>query len=96
MNHKLTELAERRARLVAQAEAQRATLAQSMQPWRAPLALADRGLAVLRYLKSHPALPIGAAALVAILRPRGAVRWMQRGWVLWGVLRKIRGETRAH
>jgi len=95
MNPKSTELAQRRARLVAQAEAQRTTLAQSIAPWRGPLALADRGLAALRYLRSHPVLPIGAAAMVVVLRPRRAVKWLRRGWVFWGVLRKLRGAMRA-
>jgi len=95
MNPKSIELAERRARLVAQAEAQRTALAQGIAPWRGPLALADRGLAALHYLRSHPVLPIGAAAMVVALRPRRAVKWLQRGWVLWGTLRKIRVAMRA-
>lgn len=91
MNHKLTELAERRARLVAQAETQRTTLAQSVEPWRAPLAIADKGLAAVHYLRSHPALLVGAGVFLVALRPNRAVAWLQRGWVAWKVIRKIRG-----
>jgi len=91
MNHKLTELAKRRARLVAQAETQRTALAQSMEPWRAPLAIADKGLAAVHYLRSHPALLVGAGVFLVALRPNRAVAWLQRGWVAWKVIRKIRG-----
>jgi hypothetical protein len=90
MNHRLTELAERRARLVAQAETQRATLAQNMQLWRTPLAIADQGLAAVQYVRSHPALLIGAAAFAVAVRPNRASGWLQRGWVAWNVIRKIR------
>ena len=90
MNHKLTELAARRARLVAQAEAQRATLAQGMQRWRAPLAIADQGLAAVRYVRSHPVLLVGAGVLLVALRANRAAAWLQRGWVAWKVIRKIR------
>lgn len=90
MNHKLTELAERRARLVAQAEAQRVTLAQSMQRWRKPLAIADQGVAAVRYVRSHPALLVGAGVFLVALRPKRALAWLQRGLVAWKVLRKIR------
>jgi len=46
MNEKLLRLAERRERLIAQAAAQRVALAQSIEPWRIPLAVADQGLGI--------------------------------------------------
>jgi len=91
MNEKLTRLAERRAHLVEQAAAQRTALAQTIAPWRAPLALADQGLAALRFAKRHPALMVGTAVVFAAMWPRRAGKWLRRGWVTWQVLRKLRG-----
>jgi len=83
MNDKLTQLAERRERLVAQAAVQRTALAKNIEPWRAPLALADQGLAVLRAIKRHPTWILGGVALFVALRPGRAWIWLRRGWVAW-------------
>lgn len=83
MNARLTELAERRATLVARAATQRAELSQAAAPWRGPLAVVDRGLAAVRYLGSHPALLVGVVAFVAALRPMRAAKWLRRGWLAW-------------
>lgn len=88
MNKKLASLAERRQRLVAQAAAQRAALAENIEPWRAPMALADRGLVALRYFKQHPSLMVGAVALLAILRPTRVGKWLQGGWTVFQVARR--------
>jgi len=77
MNEKLTRLAERRERLVAQAAAQRMALAQDIEPWRIPLARVDQGLAALRYIKSHPVWIVGTAALFAALRPSRVGKWLR-------------------
>ncbi len=91
MNDKLVRLAERRERLIAQAAAQRMALAQNIEPWRTPLALADKGLAALRYIKSHPAWIVGGSFLLAALRPGRAGKWLRRGWVTWQIVHKLRG-----
>ncbi len=90
MNKKLTRLAERRRQLVAQAAAQRTSLANNMEPWRVRLALVDRGVAAVRYIGRHPALMMGAALLLVALRPRRAGKWLQRGWLVWQVGRSLR------
>jgi hypothetical protein len=90
MNRKLTRLAERRSLLIAQAAAQRTALAANMVPWRSRLALADKGIAAVRYVRSHPALIVGAALLVAALRPRRAGTWLQRGLLAWQIGRRLR------
>jgi YqjK-like protein len=91
MNASLNALAERRRRLVLQAADQRAALAQQMEPWRARLARVDQGLAVLRYIGRHPVWLMGAALLLAAWRPRRVGAWLQRGWVLWQVGRRLGG-----
>jgi hypothetical protein len=90
VNKQLTRLAERRRELVAQAAAQRAALAQTVEPWRARLALADQGVAVFRYVRRHPALLMGAAFLLAAWRPRRVGTWLQRGWMAWQLGRRLR------
>ena len=90
MNQKLTQLAERRRRLVAQAATQRIVLAHDMEPWRARLALVDRGVNVVRYVRRHPALLVGAVLVLVALRPRHVVKWLQRGWLVWQVGRRLR------
>lgn len=89
MNSKLIELAERREHLVAQAAAQRTALAQSAAPWRAPLALADRGVEALRTIRRHPAWLLGATLLLVALRPGRAGRWTRFAWVGWQVGRRL-------
>jgi hypothetical protein len=84
-------LAERRERLIAQAAAQRTTLAQCIEPWRVPLARADQGLNLLRAVKRHPAWIVGGVALFALLRPARVGKWLRRGWVAWRVIHKLRG-----
>lgn len=89
MNSKLTQLAERRQQLVAQADAQRAILTDTLEPWRARLARVDRGVAVLRYVSSHPILMVGASLLLAALRPRRVGKWLQHGLMVWQLGRRF-------
>jgi hypothetical protein len=91
MNRKLVRLAERRSLLIAQAESQRTSLAHNLAPWRARLALADRGIAVVRYVRNRPGLLVAAALLVAALRPRRAGTWLRRGWLAWQIRRRLFG-----
>ena len=91
MNKKLIRLAEQRERLVAQVAAQRTALAQNIEPWRTPLALADQGLAALRYIKSHPEWIVGVVVLLAALRPSRVGKWLGRGWVTWQMMHTLRG-----
>jgi len=90
MNQKLIQLAERRRRLVAQAAAQRTALAHNVEPWRSRLAVVDQGVAVFRFIGRHPALMVGAALVLAALRPRRAGKWLQRGWLVWQIGRRLR------
>lgn len=94
MNPELRHLAERRRRLVARSATQRSALARDLEALRAPLALADQGLAVLQYIRRHPALIAGAALLLAVLRPRLTGRWLRRGLMLWQVGRTLRSGMR--
>lgn len=89
MNKKLAILAEHRRQLIAQAAAQRAALVDNIAPWHAPLALADKGLDMIRYVKRHPALMIGVVVLFGILRRYPGGKWLQRGWAMYELGRKF-------
>lgn len=90
MNAKLVEIALRRERLIADTARQRAALQQTAQVWRGPLAVADRGVAALRYLKRHPIWLVGGVAAVVLLYPRGMQKWLARGWAAYSIVRKLR------
>ena len=64
----------------------RRQLADDSQVLLAPLAVADRVLDGLRWLRSHPQWLLAAAAPLLILRPRRTWRLGMRlwsGWRLW-------------
>ncbi len=90
MNRDLERILERRRLLVSQAAAQRFALAQEAARWKPRLALADRGLAVFRYVRRYPALLAGAGVLAALLRPRIGGIWLQRGVLAWQLVRSLR------
>jgi hypothetical protein len=83
MNRKLIELADRRAVLVRRAAAQRMELSQALAPWRGPLAVADEGLAAIRYIRNHAALLVGVVAFVTPFRPLRLAGLLRRGWLVW-------------
>lgn len=90
MSNPSLSLAERRQRLIAQCAAQRTVLAQTVEPWRAPLARVDQGLAAIRTLRRNPVLFVGGVVLLAILRPGRAMNWLRRGWLGWQLLHGLR------
>lgn len=98
MTGDLERLAERRRWLVSQAAAQRLVLSQEMAQWKPRLALADRGIAVFRYVRRHPALLAGAGVVAVLLRPRLGTVWLQRGllaWQLVGSLRRLKDDLKT-
>jgi len=80
----------RRQHLIARSEALRGRLLREVQPWQGPLVVADRMLWVGRWLHAQRHWPIGAAAVVVVLRPRRAARWLRRAWWLWRWSRRLR------
>ncbi|MGE4073231.1 MAG: YqjK-like family protein [Lysobacterales bacterium] len=90
MSQKPRTLEIRRALLVSAAARQRLSLAQSVAPWRAPLAIVDRGLELVRVVQQHPHWWLGGLLLFAMLRPRWLLPWLQRGWVGWQLSAPLR------
>lgn len=92
MNKTLLQIAARRERIIAKAASQRGALAQHVEPWRTPLALADQGINVLRYLKHHPEGIVGVLIVLAAVRPKRIATWLGRGWVSWQLLQTLRSK----
>lgn len=82
MNKQMSAVMQRRSELLARIAAQREQVADVGARWQAPLALADQGLAVVRFLRSHPVLVAGVAALL-VIRRRGVVGLVKGGWRVW-------------
>ncbi len=90
MSASVPDLASRRDALVARAALERAGLARELEPWRRPLALASRGLSVIRTVTAHPAWLIGGALLPAALSPGRLGSWFRRGVTAVQLLRQLR------
>lgn len=90
MNEKYRQLAERHGALKVRIDAQRRQLAMHMVPVEAGLARGDAVLRGVDWLKHHPAAVFAAVAGAAILKPRRAWRWLQRGFFVWRGWSKLR------
>lgn len=88
MNSQMLEVMQRRGELLARIASQREQVAEIGTRWQAPLALADQGLATVRFLRSHPALTAGVVALL-VIRRRGVVGLVRGGWQMWKVYRYL-------
>ena len=85
----LAEILERRARLLAEAEAQRHAFAEGIDVCRSVLVVVDRGIAWATWLRARPYVAVAAAAAIALLRPRFALLWSARLITLWRVGRLL-------
>jgi hypothetical protein len=90
MNLNLDRIAQRRSHLQEVAASQRAQLGQCVERLRAPLALVDRGVDAIRFLRRNPLLLGGASALFIALRRYRISKWLQRGWLAWQLVRRLR------
>lgn len=89
MNEKLTDIAERRKKLILQAATQRSILKQQIVPLRQPLAIADRGLAIIGYFKHNPLLVASTTALLSMIRPLRYSKWFNVGWMAFKLVRNV-------
>jgi hypothetical protein len=85
----LAQILERRARLLAEAEAQRDAFAEEIDVCRSVLVVVDRGIAWATWLRARPYLAVAAAAAIALLRPRFVLLWSARLITLWRVGRLL-------
>lgn len=80
MNERRLALALRQQVLLQRSEQGRTALASMLGPVRQPLALADRLLSAVSWLRAHPEGLLAAVAVLAVLRPRRVWRWGLRLW----------------
>jgi hypothetical protein len=85
----LPQILERRARLLAEAQAQRQALAEGIAVCRSMLVVVDRGIVWAAWLRARPYLVVAAATAIAVLRPRLALEWSARLLTLWRVGRLL-------
>lgn len=94
MSTRLVAIRQRRAALLARAEAQRDEIARITRPWRATLSVADRLLALFRRLRAHPlAIGAGVVLLFWLGRSRQSL-WLGRLWTLWQIFSALQGRRR--
>jgi len=74
----LQDILARRARLIAEADAQRAELVRELEAGSAVLKVADRGIAWASWLRARPYLVVALATAIAVLRPKLALAWSAR------------------
>ena len=94
MSRARDELLARRAGLLARAAAEREELAGILERLSRPVALADRGLALLgSWKRSVPFAAAGlglAFAALAVVRPRSIATWAVSGVAAWRMVRALR------
>ncbi len=86
---RIAQLEARRSLLVARAAEQRTAFAGAVEPWRRPLAIADRGVAVARFFKRYPAFLAAAGVVLLLLKPGPSFRWGKRAFLAWRAWRSF-------
>ena len=88
MSKQMHEVMQKRGELLAKIASQRGQVAEIGMRWQTPLALADQGLATIRFLRSNPLLVAAMAALI-VIRRRGMVGLARGAWKVWKGYRYI-------
>ena len=83
------ELARRKERLIASVAAQRASFAAAVRDVHGPIAVVDRAVTVVRFLRAHPVLVAALVAGVVAFRRRGVVALVTRGFAAWRIWRSL-------
>lgn len=89
MSEGLERVLRERQDLLARIAAQRTELAGIVSGLDGPAAIVDRGVGVLRYLRSRPVVVGAIVAALAAWRGRGVVSLATRGFGLWQVARRM-------
>lgn len=82
MNEQMLAVMRRRGELLARIAAQREQVAVTAMRWQGPLALADKGLAAVRFMRSNPVI-VAVAVAVLMIRRRGVTGMLTTGWRMW-------------
>lgn len=92
MNDSMFKLMQNRSKLLAKIAAQRGQMTEIEAEWRAPMALADRGVAIVRFLRCHPLLVSGAMAII-LFRRRSMTGMTGLMWGVWRTWKSYRDFT---
>ena len=82
MNRRLAALADRRRMLLERIVTQRIEVAEIASELKRPLALADAGLGVVRFLRDHPGLVSGGLVALLSFRGKGIAGQARKWWRL--------------
>lgn len=91
----IERIIQRRAELITRAAQQRDDIATALGTLRAPLAVADKGVAAVTYVKSHPGIAAAVIVATAVISPRRTLRWAQRALLVWRGVRWVQRSTRT-
>jgi hypothetical protein len=80
-------LALRKQQLLARINTQRSQLAAYGAHLETPLALVDRALQAVQFVKERPWVAGVAALSAVVLGRRKVFRWVGRGWTVWRAVR---------
>ena len=83
MNRQLLAIEAKRARLIERAAREREDAGRTLQLWAPPLDFIDRCLGAVRFVIARPPLVATAALVLALLRPRRAIKWARRAFGVW-------------
>ena len=90
MREKLIGLRERRAQLVANADAQRGEVFSLIERADHVAVWVNRVRGIARQVRAHPVWIAAAVALIVALRPRTTFKLLASGYSLWRGWRRIR------
>lgn len=90
MKKKMQSLSRQREKLIEKIAAQRASLANEMNPWQTRFHRIDQGISVLKFLKNHPALTFSGGLLIQAVGTTRMGKWLRVGWLAWQIAKKFR------
>lgn len=91
MSSKLHHLANKKAKLQAEASALREDLSIRAAQWQVRLTWVDKVLVATRFVKSNPGMILGAGALFAIFTPFKALKILFSAWATLKGVRNVSG-----
>lgn len=89
MKKKQTLLLQKREDLINRSAQQRLALRRDIEPWRVPMALTDRSITALRYVRRHPQWMVGIVIVLTLARPARAWKWLERGLIVWQMAKSL-------
>lgn len=86
---RLIEIARRKERLIARAEAQRAAIGASFRQLERPISVIDRGLEIARFFRARPLLVAAIVTAVLAFRRHGLLSLASRALAAWRLWRSV-------